>query len=250
MAMTSFGPLSAAYHDAVETPAVDAEIDWYAARLPADRGPVLEGLCGSGRTLLPLLSRGFHVHGVDRSAAMLSACEARLARAGRQTTLVRQDVTELNLPFRYAAAYVSAASFQLVANARDARNALVRLKAHLVSPALLLLDLVVPDVAVHPPAAPLVEVRTATLADGARITLRTETTVHVDARRIDIVSRFEKRAASGSIEREDAAHSRAWYEESDIAALLAACGYGDVAIDASPRPDAGERRFAVRARGA
>jgi SAM-dependent methyltransferase len=248
--MTSFGPLSTAYHDALDTPAGEAEIDWYAARLPADRGPVLEALCGSGRTLLPVLSRGFHVHGVDRSAPMLAACEARLARAGRQTTLARQDVTELNLPFRYAAAYVSAASFQLVAAGRDARTALARIKAHLVPPALLLLDLVVPDVALHPPAAPLVEVRAATLADGARITLRTETTVHADARRIDIVSRFEKRAASGAIEREDAAHARAWYEESDIASLLAACGYRDVAIEDSPRPEGGARRFAVRAHGA
>jgi SAM-dependent methyltransferase len=247
---SAFGPLSTAFHDALQGTADVAEIDWYAARLPLGQGPVLEGLCGSGRTLVPLAQRGFHVHGVDQSAAMLAACEARLALAGLAATLFRQDITELNLPFRYAAAYVSAGSFQLLAAPLAARAALARIHAHLVPPGLLLLDLVIPEAGMHPPGAPLVEIRAVKLADGARITLRTETLVQPDARRLDVESRFEKRAAAGPIEREDARHARLWYEEADIAALLADSGFVDISIEAGPRPDAGERRFAACARAA
>jgi SAM-dependent methyltransferase len=247
--MTSFGPLSTAFHDALEVQSAD-EIDWYAARLPGDAGPVLEALCGSGRTLAPLLARGFHVHGVDRSPAMIAACEARLRARALTTSLFRQDLAELNVPFRYGAAYASGGSFQLLAAPLAARAALASLKPHLVPPGLLLLDLSIPEVALHPPGAPLVEVRSAKLADGARITLRTEMLVYADARRLDVTSRYEKRDAGGRIEREDATHSRTWYEESDIATLLAESGYVDIAIERSPRETPTERRFAVRARGA
>jgi len=247
--LQAFGPLSTEFHAVLDRGDPHVEIDWYASRLPIDRGPVLEALCGHGRMLVPLLARGFHVHGVDRSAAMIAACEARVQAAGESTTLFRQDASELNLPCRYAAAYVSGGSFQLLAAPLAARTALARLRAHLVPPAMLLLDLAVPDVALHPPAAPLVEIRTASL-DGARITLRTETLVDTDARRIEVASRYEKRGPSGAMEREDGSHARTWYEESDIAALLADSGFVDIAIEPSARPSADERRFAVRCRAA
>jgi hypothetical protein len=88
------------------------------------------------------------------------------------------------------------------------------------------------------------------VADGARITLRTETFVNEDARKLDVRSRFEKRTSSGAIVREDASHARTWYEESDIAALLADAGYADIVIEPSARPSESETRFAVRARAA
>jgi hypothetical protein len=248
--LISFGPLSTEFHDALDPTADDAEIDWYASRLPHDGGPVLEGMCGAGRTLVPLVQRGHHVHGVDSSAAMIGACEAHLKAAGLASTLFRQDLSELNLPFRYAAAFVSGGSFQLLADPLAARLALARLHAHLVPPGLLLIDLAIPQAGLHPPGAPLVEIRAVRVADGARITLRTETFVNADARKLDVRSRFEKRTSSGAIVREDASHARTWYEESDIAALLADAGYADIVIEPSARPSESETRFAVRARAA
>ena len=245
-----FGPLSATFHDAAEGPASDAEIEWYASRLPAGPGLVLDCLCGSGRTLVPLARRGFHVHGVDNAAAMLAACEARAAAAGVKTTLFRQDLSELNAPFRYVAAYVCGSSFQLVASPPAASAALARVKAHLVPPGVLLLDLSVPEAGLHPPGAPIVEIRSVRLADGTRITLRTETLVNADARRLEVASRYEKREANGERSREDGRHARTWYEEDDIVTLLTATGFTDIAIEPTPRPSPNERRFAVRARGA
>ena len=164
------------FYDADKGFAGADEVSWYASRLPRDAGPVLEAMCGSGRLLVPLLREGFHVHGADDSAAMLASCEARLEQETFSTPLFRQDVATLNLPFRYGAAFVAAGSLQLLVDPARMRRALESLRAHLIPHGLLLLDLGVPDLARHPPGAPLAEVRAVTLDDGSRITLRTETT--------------------------------------------------------------------------
>ena len=51
----------------------------------------------------------------------------------------------LNLPSRYAAAYIAGGAFQLLADPITALDALLRIRAHLIDPGLLLLDLFVPD---------------------------------------------------------------------------------------------------------
>ena len=117
---------------------------------------------------------------------MLASCEARLAAGGLTTPLFRQNIAALNLPLRYAAAFVAAGSFQLLTDPVAAQKALERIRAHLVDPGLLLLDLFVPAEAEHPPGAPVVEVQTITLSDGTKIARRSEVFVDVDGRRIDI----------------------------------------------------------------
>ncbi len=250
--MAAYGRLCALFYDADKPCAGEAEAAWYAARLPRDAGPAIELMAGSGRLLLPLLERGFHVHGVDASAAMLERCEARLRAAGVATALFRQDVAALNVPFRYAAAIVAAGSFQLLADPLAAREALARVRAHLVDPCLLLLDLYVPAEATHRPGAPDVQVQTVALADGTRIARRSEVDVDVEAKRIDIRSRYELRARATLLAREDETLRVTWYDEDEIAALLREAGYRHVVcgppappIGADPPPD--ERRFSVSA---
>ena len=250
--MTTYGALCALFYDADKPQAPDAEVAWYASRLPRDAGPLLEPMCGSGRLLLPLLRQGFGIHGVDTSAAMLAQCEARLAAAGLTAPLFRQDIAVLNLPFRYAAAFVAAGSLQLLAGQGGAQAALERIRAHLVPPGVLLLDLFVPGGAVHPPGAPVVEVRTVTLADASRIVLRSETFVDVDSRRLEMRCRYERRAGTTHLAHEDEVIDLTWYEEDDIVALLRDAGYHDIAVEPSPlsaASDGDERRFAVTARG-
>lgn len=224
------------FYDADKGYAGADEVRWYASRLPRDAGPVLEAMCGSGRLLLPLLREGFRVHGADDSAAMLASCEARLAEAGLSAPLFRQDVASLNVPFRYGAAFVAAGSLQLLVDPATMRRALERLRAHLVPGGRLLLDLGIPDLARHPPGAPLAEVRSVALADGSRITLRTETTVDVEARRIDMRNRYERRRAGEPAQREDETLALTWLHEDEVAALLARAGYVDVSILPSAWP--------------
>lgn len=245
--MSAYGPLCQQFYDADKGFAGDDEADWYAQRLPRDAGPVLEAMCGSGRLLLPLLRRGLHVHGADVSAAMLAACEARLASEGRSTPLFRQDIAVLNVPFRYGAALVACSSLQLVVDAGALRRGLERIRAHLVPPGLLMLDLDVPALGLHPPGAPAVDVRSVALPDRTRIVLRTETTVDADARRIAMRNRYERRGAGAAVEREDESLELTWWDEDEIAGLLRAAGYDEVTLHPSPWPR-GERSFGVTAR--
>lgn len=251
--MASYGRLCTLFDDADKPRASDAEVAWYAARLPQDTGPSLEVMSGSGRLLLPLLQQPRNVHGVDLSQSMLASCEARLTANGLATSLFRQDVTALNLPFRYVAAFVAAGSFQLLTDGVAAQKALERVRAHLVEPGLLLMDLYVPAEATHPPGAPVVQVQTITLPDGTKVARRSEIFVDVEGRRIDIKSRYEQRERATITTREDETLAVTWYSEDEIVALLRESGYRDVAIGepawaVDEKTPQGERRFSVSAR--
>jgi hypothetical protein len=250
--MAAYGRLCTLFHDADVPRASDAEVAWYAERLPRDSGPSLEVMSGSGRLLIPLLQQGRNVHGTDLSPAMIASCEARLSANGLATPLFRQDVGTLNLPFRYVAVIVAAGSFQLLTDPIAAQKALERIRAHLVDPGLLLMDMYVPAEAAHPPGAPVVQVQTVTLPDGTKIARRSEVFVDVDGRRIDIKSRYEQRNRATITAREDESLAVTWYTEEEITALLKDAGYRDVIIATPARalddaPD-GERRFSVSAR--
>ncbi|HET9046224.1 MAG TPA: class I SAM-dependent methyltransferase [Casimicrobiaceae bacterium] len=245
--MASHGPLGALFHDSGEAAAPADEIAWYEARLPRDAGPVLAPMCGSGRLLVPLTAAGLNVHGVDASASMLAHCEARLAGRSDGARLFRQDVAELNLPFRYAAAFIAAGAFQRIVDPARARAALVRLRSHLVGPQLLLLDLFVPGEGEQRIAAPLVEVRSVALADGTRIAQRSETTMSADAHLAHTASRYVHRRGNDLLAEESETTALTWYAPDDITALVEAAGYRSVEIAASPRRVVDGMAFSLRA---
>jgi SAM-dependent methyltransferase len=240
------GALHAHFAYAENPRASDAEIAWYRAHLQA-AGTSLELMCGNGRLLAALIEAGLSVHGVDASAAMLAECRARLSKTAANATLLRQDIGELNVPFRYGAAFIACGSFQSLAVDR-ANAALARIRAHLVEPGLLLLDLYVPSESAQRIAAPLVEVRSATLADGSRIALRSETTMYPDARLARIETRYVHRRGHDLIAEENESAAVTWYTPDEITTLLIDAGYRDVTIGESPRPDTSDQTFSVTAR--
>jgi len=247
--MAAFGPLSALFRDAGSGDAEDGVVDWYRRHLP-ESGAILDAMCGAGRVLVPLVEAGVKVHGCDASAAMLAMCEARLAAAGREATLYRQELSALNLPFRYVAAYVDAGAFQRIDDSLAAQRALERIRAHLVPPGIVLIDLYVPAAAAHPPGAPAVEIRTRALPDGSKIAQRSEIVVDAEGRRIAVSSRYERRTGRTISAREDETLALTWYDQESIRELAAESGYTSIEILDSPRSaDPGERRFALRASG-
>jgi Methyltransferase domain len=244
----SYGPLCTLFYDADKPVAPEAEVDWYAQRLPRDTGPLLELMCGSGRLLVPLVASGFKLHGVDASAAMLASCEARLAARELAAPLFRQDLTHLNLPFRYSAAFVAAGSFQLITGPGIALAALKRVRAHLVDPGLLLMDMFVPSESAQRLGAPLVEVRTVKLADGSQIAVRSESTMWAESHMSRIEYRYAHRRGATRLAEEHETLTLTWYAPDDITALLAEAGFSDVTVCDSRTDDDGELRFAVSAR--
>jgi ubiquinone/menaquinone biosynthesis C-methylase UbiE len=133
--MDSYGELCTLFYDMDKPTAPALALEWYAQRLPREN--VLEPMCGSGRFLVPLLQQGFQVSGVDPSDAMLDACRARLAALGMSAPLFQQSLQELDLPSRYAAAFIPASSFCLIA---EPDEALQQLRRHLLPGATLLLE--------------------------------------------------------------------------------------------------------------
>jgi hypothetical protein len=107
-------------------------------------------MAGSGRLLIPLAEEGFRMHGVDSSEAMLASCGTRLRDAGREARLFRQNIAALNVPFRYGATIIAAGSLQLITAPKSCAQRL----PHPCAPdraGTLLLDLFVPEAALHPP---------------------------------------------------------------------------------------------------
>lgn len=246
--MSGYGTLGTLFYDAVRPRASNAEIEWYGTRLPRDAGPILDAMVGSGRLLIPLLEAGLQVHGVDNSEAMLASCERRLTAAGRTTRLYRQSVAALNLPARYAATFIAAGAFQLLADPIMALDALLRIRAHLIEPGLLLLDLFVPTQAEHPPGAPIVEVRTVMPGEGVQIGQRSETVLNVDRRRIDVRTRYERRDRAAITAREDEARALTWYSEEEAVTLVRDAGYRDLWTETLAWSREGGRHFAVGAK--
>jgi hypothetical protein len=246
--LTSYGQLCTLFYDADKPVAPDAEVAWYAQRLPQQAGPLLELMCGSGRLLVPLAAAGLKLHGVDSSAAMLGSCEARLAARGLSAPLFRQDLAHLNLPFRYGGAFIAAGSFQLLAEPGAALLALQRIRAHLVEPGVLLLNMFIPSDSEQRLGAPLVEVRTVRLGDGSQIALRSETTVWAETRMSRTDYRYAHRRGATRLAEEHETLTLTWYPPDDITAILADAGFRDVTVSDLDRNDGGATTYSVSAR--
>lgn len=242
----AFGPLAASFHDALHPRAPASEVDAYAALAEECGGLALDVMCGWGRVLAPLAERGLKVHGVDQSPAMLARCEEKLA--GTTPTLFRQDATQMNLPFRYAFAFVAGGAFGLVTDPAAAAALLEGIRAHLVPPGRILVDCRVPGNDRQRLAAPLVEVRMARLADGSQIVVRSETTWTPEARLARAQHRYSQRRGTERIAEEHETVRSTWYAPDEILEIVRAAGYRDVAVAAAPGSAGDGEAYAVGAR--
>src|SRR2546430_3858402 len=105
--MSAYGTLGTLFYDADKPRAGEAEVAWYAARLPREAGPVLEAMAGSGRVPLPLPAARFQVPGVGSSEAMPAHCEQRIPIRRPATQPYCQKVTALQPPPRLPAPLIA-----------------------------------------------------------------------------------------------------------------------------------------------
>ena len=244
--MHAFGPLSTLYHAADRPRAAEAEIAWYTQHLPP--GALnLQLMCGYGRLLVPLTASGCKIHGVDLSSAMLARCEAILGADGLTAPTFRQDIVQMNLPFRYGCAFVAGGSFQLITDPAAMAAALERIRAHLVDPGILYVECVIPAGATQRLGAPLVEVRTVKLADGTQIALRSETTWWADARLARAENRYAHRRGAQRLAEEHETVTMTWYTPDEIMELMRAAGFREVEAGAAPVDNDEGEAFTVTA---
>jgi SAM-dependent methyltransferase len=247
-AAASFGPLAASFHDATCPRASEPVLDIFLPHLTGDVSLALDVMCGYGRVLVPCLERRAKLHGVDNSAAMLAMCEAKLASRALAATLFRQDVGELNVPFRYGAAFIAGGAFGLLTDPMAARAALERIRAHLVPPGVLVIECFVPGSAQQRLAAPLVEVTTAKLGDGSQIVRRSETTWTPEAKLERAHYRYTHRRGNERLGEEHAVITATWYERDEIAGVVRDAGYAQVSIADRPGETVAGDAFVLHAR--
>lgn len=246
--MTSPGPLHALFAEAIAVPPDDRELAWYRRQFPEAGGLVLDVACGVGRVLVPLAQAGRKVHGIEPSGTLLERCAARLAARGLATPTFRQELARMNLPFRYGGAYVADGALQTLTDPAVVQAALERIRAHLVLPGLLVLDCRVPPVARQRLAAPLVEVRTAKLADGTQIALRSESTWTPEANLMRAGRRYAHRRGAQLLAEETESLRATWYAPDDMVEVVRAAGFHDARVAPSPVDAPVDEAFAVLAR--
>lgn len=125
--MQCYNKLCTEFYDLDKPEQPEDAFEFYLRYAEQAQGPILEPMCGSGRFLLPLIARGFEVDGVDASSFMLDSCRRRAAHQQLHPQLFQQPLEALELPRRYALAFIAAGSFGLLTQPEQAREALKRL---------------------------------------------------------------------------------------------------------------------------
>jgi ubiquinone/menaquinone biosynthesis C-methylase UbiE len=124
---------------------VAGDVAFYEQLARETGGPVLELGCGTGRIALALAEKGLDITGVDISDGMLSVTRRKLA--GRpaserdRLTLIRQDMSQLNLGRRFGFIFVPARSFQHLLTIDLQRKSLNAIYRHLAQTGRLALHL-------------------------------------------------------------------------------------------------------------
>jgi len=99
----------------------EAEMTFYRQAIKDAKGKVLELACAGGRLLLPFLSEGYDVEGVDASPAMIEVLRKKAAKAKLTPTLYCQKLEDLEIKKKYRLIYISLGSIQLIKDPEDVK---------------------------------------------------------------------------------------------------------------------------------
>lgn len=126
-----------------DTPQNDTS--FYLEEAIASGGPILELGCGTGRLVIPLLSTGFDVHGLDANTAMLAVARQKRkqlpAEVAKQLQLHHGDMCEFELGQQFAFIFVAFRSFQNLLTPEAQRQSLICVREHLSPDGKLIINL-------------------------------------------------------------------------------------------------------------
>ncbi|MBN2208142.1 MAG: class I SAM-dependent methyltransferase [Candidatus Coatesbacteria bacterium] len=108
-----------------------AEIDFWARSIEEAGEPALELGSGTGRVLVPLLERGFHIVGIDTSADMTARCLAACEAKGLKAELHEQSMLEFDLAREFGLIFLDSGGLGLFASDQEIKAVFERVMAHL-----------------------------------------------------------------------------------------------------------------------
>jgi len=108
------------YYDLDKPTAPEKDLNFYLSYAEAAEGAILEPMCGTGRFLIPLTERGFHVDGFDASHAMLEALQLKCRQKSLSPKIWHGFLEDLNEPKRYSLILIPAGSFGLILDLKQA----------------------------------------------------------------------------------------------------------------------------------
>jgi SAM-dependent methyltransferase len=224
--MKSYLRLCTEYYDIDKPTAPEDALAFYMGYAEMASGPILEAMSGSGRFLIPLLSRGFDIDGVDASPHMLQACRNHCERLGLKPTLYEQFLHELDLPRQYALIFISVGSFSLLVDWDETRESVKRLYEAMLPGATLVVHAMRPGGEI-PESAPWGG-RWVERPDGARILLSSLDRGDDDPKVSHGIGRYELIKDGKLLETEFEDFHLRRYEPSEVVGLLEEAGFVEI----------------------
>lgn len=117
------------------------DIEFYADRLKSCKGQILEPATGTGRILIPLLEKGFHVEGFDSSKDMLRICHDNCKTRGLNPKIFEAKMESFSQDTNYEAIIVPTGTFLLLYKRADSIKALQNFYKHLSNGGRLMVDI-------------------------------------------------------------------------------------------------------------
>lgn len=237
--MSNYKRLCTEYYNLSKPWVQPTELNFYLTHLAPVTTPILEGMCGSGRVLIPLQENGLNIEGVDSSEEMLSSCKQRcLDKKLSPPTLYHQFLQELRLPKKYGCIYIPNGSIQLIPNREDTLQALIKIHEHLLNDGFLLLETFVPwgliKECIHGQQITGSHVnafnKKALSPQGYEVHYSGLETTRPKAQKTTIEGRYTKIADNHVMEAEEETYHILWYYPFEMELLLEKAGFQSITV--------------------
>jgi SAM-dependent methyltransferase len=209
------------------------DVQFFLDMVKTHGGNCLDLGCGTGRVLLPLAAEGIQIEGVDNSSEMLRLCQLKADIHRVKVTLHEQSMQDLDMGGRkFNTILIPGASFQILTERDDAKQALEKIREHLAPDGQLLLSTYIPwfelsnDVAIGHWRLHKEAIRE---SDGARVICNTTSELDRHEQLMQVWNRYEVFTAEGKLAETELRdmHLR-WYFKNEMTLLLQSCGFDEV----------------------
>lgn len=204
---------------------LNGDLEYYLNLLQDVDGPILDVNVGNGRFMIPLIKKGFTVHGVDNSLDKLKICENNCIRSNIKTNLYHRNLNDLNLNNKYEAIIMPAKRFCSITNKREMIKTLKSLKDHLTITGELILDLIFPTSFNKEKVTKLLEL------DNNLNIIHSRESIEIDIIKQESIffNRYEKWINNKLISQEFSKETLKWYGVEEFVYILEDAGFTNIA---------------------